>query len=225
LDENEVALPAPFARQRIKNKCGAEPFLQSVRLQGGEGFVMESTSDDALIGRIASGDKLAMRALFARHQLRVFRFLCSILRDQAAAEDLLNEVFIDVWRQAARFEGRSSVSTWVLAIARFKALSALRRPRHAEIDEEAAAEIADLEDDPEVVAQKKDKGAILRACLAGLSGDHREIIDLVYYQERSIEECAEIVHIPENTVKTRLFHARKRLAEIAKSKGLDRGWP
>jgi RNA polymerase sigma-70 factor, ECF subfamily len=186
---------------------------------------MERTSDDALIEQIATGDKLAMRTLFARHQLRVFRFLCSIRQDQAAAEDLLNEVFIDVWRQAGRFEGRSSVSTWILAIARFKALSALRRPRHAEFDEEAAAEIVDLQDDPEVVAQKKDKGEILRACLAGLSGQHREIIDLVYYQERSIEECAEIVNIPENTVKTRLFHARKRLAEIAKGKGLDRGWP
>jgi RNA polymerase sigma-70 factor (ECF subfamily) len=76
-----------------------------------------------------------------------------------------------------------------------------------------------------VAAQKKDKGEILRACLSALSSEHREIVDLVYYQEKSIEECAEIVRIPENTVKTRLFHARKRLAEIAKSKGLDRGWP
>lgn len=186
---------------------------------------MQGTSDDALIERIASGDKLAMRVLFARHQVRVFRFLCSIMRDRSAAEDLLNEVFIDVWRQAARFEGRSSVSTWVLAIARFKALSALRRPREAELDEEAIAEIADLGDDPEVAAQKKDKGDILRACLSALSSEHREIVDLVYYQEKSIEECAEIVRVPENTVKTRLFYARKRLAEIAKSKGLDRGWP
>jgi RNA polymerase sigma-70 factor, ECF subfamily len=186
---------------------------------------MQETSDGLLIERIASGDKLAMRALFSRHQVRVFRFLCGIMRDKGAAEDLLNDVFIDVWRQAARFEGRSSASTWVLAIARYKALSALRRPREAELDEERAAEIADVADDPEVVAQKKDKSEILRACLSGLSTEHREIIDLVYYQEKSIEECAEIVNIPENTVKTRLFHARKRLAGIAKSKGLDRGWP
>ena len=78
---------------------------------------------------------------------------------------------------------------------------------------------------PRWLRRRRNKGEILRACLAGLSGQHREIIDLVYYQERSIEECAEIVNIPENTVKTRLFHARKRLAEIAKGKGLDRGWP
>ena len=186
---------------------------------------MQSTTDEVLIERIAAGDKLAMRALFSRHQTRVFRFLCGILRDQSLAEDVVTDVFIDVWRQAARFEGRSSVSTWVLAIARFKALSALRKPREAEMDEEKAAEIEDVADDPEVMAQKKDKGEILRECLSGLSAEHREIIDLVYYQEKSVEECAEIVGIPENTVKTRLFHARKRLAEIAKSKGLDRGWP
>jgi RNA polymerase sigma-70 factor, ECF subfamily len=186
---------------------------------------MQATSDEGLIERVAAGDKLAMRLLFARHQVKVFRFLCGILRDQSAAEDVLSDVFIDVWRQAGRFEGRSSVSTWLLAIARFKALSSLRRPREAEMDEEAAAEIEDQSDDPEVAAQKKDKGEVLRACLAGLSAEHREIIDLVYYQERSVEECAVIVAIPENTVKTRLFHARKRLAEIAKTKGLDRGWP
>ena len=185
----------------------------------------QTTRDEELIERIASGDKLAMRVLFARHQVRVFRFLCGILRNQNAAEDILSDVFMDIWRQAGRFEGRSSVSTWMLSIARFKALSALRRPRESELDEEAAAEIEDAADDPEVVAQKKDKGDILRACLAGLTAEHREIIDLVYYQEKSVEECAEIVKIPENTVKTRLFHARKRLAEIAKSKGLDRGWP
>ena len=186
---------------------------------------MQGTSDEGLIVRIAAGDKLAMRTLFSRHQVRVFRFLCGIVRDKDTAEDLLNDVFIDIWRQASRFEGRSSVSTWMLAIARYKALSALRRPHMDELDEEKAAAVEDEADDPEVVAQKQEKGALLRACLAGLSAEHREIVDLVYYQEKSIEECAEIVAIPENTVKTRLFHARKRLAEIAKSKGLDRGWP
>jgi RNA polymerase sigma-70 factor (ECF subfamily) len=186
---------------------------------------MQTTDDKALIERVAAGDKLAMRALFARHQTHVFRFLCGIVRDQSQAEDLLNDVFIDVWRQAGRFEGRSSVSTWLLAIARFKALSSLRRPREAELDEDKAAEIEDVADDPETTAQKQDKSEILRTCLAGLSTEHREIIDLVYYQEKSVEECATIVNIPVNTVKTRLFHARKRLSEIAKSKGLDRGWP
>jgi len=134
-------------------------------------------------------------------------------------------VFLDVWRQAGRFEGRSAVSTWVLAIARFKALSALRRRPDEELDEETAEAIEDQSDDPEVVLAKKDKGALIRKCLAGLSAEHREIIDLVYYHEKSIEEVAGIVGIPENTVKTRMFYARKRLAELLKAAGIERGWP
>src|ERR1044072_4056698 len=85
-----------------------------------------ATSDEVLIGRIASGDRLAMQVLFARHHVRGFRFVLRLVRDEAAAEDLISEVFLDVWRQAGRFEGRAAVSTWLLAIARFKALSALR---------------------------------------------------------------------------------------------------
>jgi RNA polymerase sigma-70 factor (ECF subfamily) len=80
-------------------------------------------SDEILIGRIAGGDRLAMQALYARHHVKVFRFVLRLVRNEASAQDLISEVFLDVWRQAARFEGRSAVSTWILAIARFKALS------------------------------------------------------------------------------------------------------
>jgi len=178
-----------------------------------------------LIGRIASGDRLAMKVLFARHHLRVFRFVVRLVRDEGVAEDLISEVFLDVWRQAGRFEGRSAVATWLLAIARFKALSALRRKPDEELDEEAAGAIEDQSDDPEVVLAKKDKGAVIRECLKGLSVEHREIIDLVYYHEKSVEEVAEIVGIPEATVKTRMFYARKKLGELLKAAGIERGWP
>ena len=87
------------------------------------------------------------------------------------------------------------------------------------------AAIEDPADDPETVIQKKDKGAALRECLTKLSAEHREVIDLVYYHEKSVEEVAEIVGIPENTVKTRMFYARKRLSELLKAAGIDRGWP
>jgi RNA polymerase sigma-70 factor (ECF subfamily) len=186
---------------------------------------MQATSDEVLIGRIASGDRLAMQVLFARYHVRVFRFVLRIVRDESAAEDLISDVFLDVWRQAGRFEGRSAVSTWLLAIARFKALSAIRRKPDEELDEEAAAAIEDPSDDPEVAVEKKDKSAILRKCLAGLSAEHREIIDLVYYHEKSVEEVAQIVGIPEATVKTRMFYARKRLADLLKAAGIERGWP
>ena len=186
---------------------------------------MQATSDEVLIGRIASGDRLAMQVLFARHHVRVYRFMLRVVRDETKAEDLISEVFLDVWRQADRFEGRSAVSTWLLAIARFKALSALRRRPDEELDDEAAAAIEDTSDNPEETLAKKDKSAVIRKCLEGLSADHREIIDLVYYHEKSVEEVAEIVGIPENTVKTRMFYARKKLAELLKAAGMERGWP
>jgi len=185
----------------------------------------QSTPDEVLIERIAGGDRLAMQVLFARHHVRVYRFVLRLVRKPDVAEDLISEVFLDVWRQADRFEGRSAVTTWLLAIARFKALSALRRRPDEELDEETAAAIEDPSDNPEIVVEKKDKGQVLRQCLAALSPEHREIIDLVYYHEKSVEEAAEIVGIPANTVKTRMFYARKKLGELLKERGIERGWP
>jgi RNA polymerase sigma-70 factor (ECF subfamily) len=186
---------------------------------------MQATSDEVLIGRIANGDRLAMQVLFARHHVRVFRFVVRLVRNESTAEDLISDVFLDVWRQAGRFEGRSAVSTWLLSIARFKALSALRRRPDEVLDEETAGAIEDPSDDPEISLEKKDKSVLIRQCLTGLSAEHREIIDLVYYHEKSVEEVAEIVGIPENTVKTRMFYARKKLAELLKVAGIERGWP
>jgi len=186
---------------------------------------MQSTSDEVLIGRIANGDRLAMQVLYARHHVGVFRFVVRLVRDESTAEDLISEVFLDVWRQAGRFEGRSSVSTWMLAIARFKAFSALRRRPDEELDEDSTAAIEDASDDPETALGKKDKSTLIRKCLAGLSAQHREMVDLVYYQDKSVEEVAQIVGIPESTVKTRMFYARKKLAELLKAAGIERGWP
>jgi RNA polymerase sigma-70 factor (ECF subfamily) len=185
----------------------------------------QATSDEVLIGRIAKGDRLAMQVMFARHHVRVYRFVLRLVGNPTVAEDLISEVFLDVWRQADRFEGRSAVSTWMLAIARFKALSVLRKKPDEELDEETAASIEDTSDTPEVALEKKDKSTVLRQCLEKLSPDHKEIIDLVYYHEKSVEEVAEIVGIPENTVKTRMFYARKKLAELLKAAGVERGWP
>ena len=186
---------------------------------------MQAPADELLIGRIAKGDRLAMQVLFARHHVRIYRFVLRLLRDEMAAEDVISDVFMDVWLQANRFEGRSAVSTWLIAIARFKALSLLRKRRETELDDETAELIEDPSDDPERAAEKLDKGEKLRRCLDGLSPQHREIIDLVYYHEKSVEEVAQIVGIPENTVKTRMFYARKKLGELCRKAGIDRGWP
>ena len=182
----------------------------------------QTTSDQTLIQRIASGDKLAMRVLFARHHVRVYRFVVRLVRDETLAEDVVSEMFLEVWRQAATFKARAAVSTWLLAIARFKALSLLRRKGEEALDEEVARAIEDPADDPEVAVQKKERSAMLRRCWSKLSPEHRDIIDLVYYQEKAIVEVAEIIGIPENTVKTRMFYARKRLSELLRYAGLDR---
>lgn len=188
-------------------------------------MAMQAPADEALIGRIASGDRVAMQVLFARHHVRVYRFVLRFLRDEMAAEDVIGEVFLDVWRQANRFEGRSAVSTWLMAMARFKALSLMRKRREDGLDDETAEAIEDGADDPELAVEKADKADKLRKCLSALSPEQREVIDLVYYHEKSVEEVAQIVGIPENTVKTRMFYARKKLGELCRLAGIDRGWP
>ncbi len=174
------------------------------------GAAAESPSNEMLIEQIACGDQLAMRTLFVRHRLRVYRFVLRMVRDETLAEDLLSDVFLDVWRKAAQFEARAAVPTWLLAIARFKALSAIRRRA-------TAAVIADPADDPEVALQHKDSAEILRQGLARLSPAHGEVIDLVYYHGKSVKEVAEIVGISESTVKTRMFYARKKWAEVVQA--------
>src|SRR5215468_7098326 len=145
----------------------------------------KTSSDEILVERIAAGNKLAMQALFARHRTYVYRWLLRFVSNETLAEDLLSEVFLDVWRQAGRFECRSSVSTWLMSIARYKALSARRRRTEAELDEKIAATVADQADDPEVALQEKDRDELLRRALTRLSREHREVIDLVYYHEKS----------------------------------------
>ena len=181
-----------------------------------------SLSDEMLIGQIAAGDKLAMRTFFARHQVKVYRFVLRIVRDAALAEDVVSETFFDAWRHAGRYEGRSQVSTWLIGIARHRALDAGRRRPTEPLECEAARNAIDPARDPEAELGHKDADAVLRGALAALSREHAEIIDLVYYQEKSIREIVAILGIPENTMKTRMFYARKRLAALVATAGIDR---
>lgn len=185
----------------------------------------DNATDLDLLARIARKDRQALRGFFARHHVRLYRYLVRLARNDALAEELVNEVFLTVWQKADSFQGQSAVSTWLFSIAHNRAISALRKRSDDALDESAAAMIADEADDPETVAMKADKGAALRRCLDRLSAEHREVIDLVYYQEKSVKEVAGIVGIPENTVKTRMFHARQRLSALLREAGIDRGWP
>jgi RNA polymerase sigma-70 factor (ECF subfamily) len=179
-------------------------------------------SDESLLERIAAGDQLAMRTLYARHSVKAYRFVLRLVGDASKAEDIVSEVFLDVWRQADRFEGRSQVGTWILAIARFKALTARRQRRDEPLDQTMIETVADSADNPETCMQTKDEGALLRSCIAQLSVDHRAVIDLVYYHGKSVEEAADILGVPRNTVKTRMFYARKRIGELYLQSGGER---
>jgi RNA polymerase sigma-70 factor (ECF subfamily) len=174
----------------------------------------ETSSDENLVKQIAAGSKPAMQVLFARHRTHVYRWILRFVSNETLAEDLLSEVFLDVWCQAGRFQCRSSVSTWLMSIARHKALSARRRRTDAELDEKIEATIADPANDPEVALQEKDRGELVRRALTRLSTEHREVIDLVYYHEKSVDEVAHILDVPPATVKTRMFYARRKLADL-----------
>jgi len=179
-------------------------------------------SDETLMALIATHDRNAMHDLFLRHSVRVFRFLLRAVGDAAAAEDLLNEVFIDIWRHAGQFEARSKVTTWILAIAHFKAVALRRRRGFDQLDDYAAEAIEDPADDPETVALKQSSCTAVRECLKRLSPEHRQILDLIYYHEQSIAEVARIIGVPENTVKTRAYYARKRVAQLLAEGGVSR---
>src|ERR1700741_2803562 len=109
----------------------------------------QATSDETLLERIAEGGRSAMHILSSRHNVRVYRFILRMVRDTTTAEDLVSQVFLDVWRTASQFQGRSQVSTWLLSIARFKALTAMRQRRFEDIDQEDVRQIPDDCDTPE----------------------------------------------------------------------------
>ncbi|WP_456619525.1 MULTISPECIES: sigma-70 family RNA polymerase sigma factor [unclassified Bradyrhizobium] len=199
------------------------PNVIAINAQASQSIIAaQATSDDMLLESIADGNRTSMHILYCRHHVRVYRFILRIVRDATTAEDLVSQVFLDVWRTAGQFQGRSQVSTWLLSIARFKALTAMRQRRFEDIDQEDVRQIPDGCDTPETSLDRSDTSAILRACVAKLSPAHREIITLVYYHEKSVEEVGQIIGIPQSTVKTRMFYARKQLADLLKGCGVDR---
>ena len=186
--------------------------------------VAAERTDEELVQSIAAGDKFAMQILFIRHRDRINRFIQRFTRDECLAEDALSELFLDVWRKAGSFEGECQVATWLLAIARNKTLALLRQRKFVALDETEAGLIEDPTDNPESALDKKSHSTLLQKCLKVLSPNHRQIIDLVYYQSKSIQEAAEIIGIPLNTVKTRMFYARNQLGKVLKQAGVERAY-
>jgi RNA polymerase sigma-70 factor (ECF subfamily) len=179
----------------------------------------DERSDDELIKAIVAGKQAALRTLYQRHHVRLYHFIVRLGCETDRAEDVVSDVFLTVWRQANTFESRAQVSTWIMSIARFKALTARSRRREPQLDENSMERVADDADTPEQTVLRTDRRAQLRDCIAQMSPDHREVIDLVYYHDRSVEEVAQILNVPRNTVKTRMFYARKHLARLLATHG------
>jgi hypothetical protein len=118
---------------------------------------ISKTPDHMLIEFVADGDKQALEQLFARHSARIYRFVLSITGNTALSEDIVSEVFLEVWRRPGRFQGKAQVSTWMFAIARNRALQALRSRWQTPSDEDGAAEVADSVDDPEAAVHEKSR--------------------------------------------------------------------
>jgi RNA polymerase sigma-70 factor (ECF subfamily) len=174
-----------------------------------------------LLQRVAGGDRDAFAELYNRLQRPLFGYLMKLVRDREMVEDVLNETLMEVWRQAARFEGRSSVNTWVFSIAHHRAVSKLRKKRETSLDEEQAAAIEDEAPTPDMKAESSDMSRLLARLMEQLSFEHREILHLAYYQEFSVQEIADALDLPANTVKTRMFYARQRLKVLLEESGVE----
>ncbi|MBF9036437.1 sigma-70 family RNA polymerase sigma factor [Rhodobacterales bacterium HKCCE2091] len=164
----------------------------------------------ALMSAIAGGDKQALAALYRALEKPVFRFIRSRLNDPFEAGDILHDVFMEVWRSAGRFEGRSKVQTWIFGIAYRKVIDAHRRRGRMDVTDE----FPDTPDDsPDAVAclASAEEAEHVRHCLGKLKDDHRAAISMAFYDDMTYAEIAEVAGVPEGTVKTRVFHAKKLL--------------
>jgi RNA polymerase sigma-70 factor (ECF subfamily) len=170
--------------------------------------------DAALLARIATGDQDALRSLYERYGERLFRYVHRLVGNESKAEEVTNDVMLEVWKNAARFEGRSRVSTWVIGIARYRALNAVRGKRLTEVDLDDVPEPSNgssLQSEQETFETQRDLRRLLSQALKTLSVEHRDVVELTFFHGFSYPEIARIVGCPENTVKTRMFHARRKL--------------
>lgn len=170
-----------------------------------------SRSDEDLLRQIAKGDQQALAAFYRQYEKRLFNFILSKLHDAFEAADILNEVFMEVWNKADSFQGRSKVSTWLFSIAYFKVVDRLRKIRPQQLEDEKMAELAD--DSPGALSCLigDQQAKQVRHCIDTLSTAHRAVMELTFFEEMSYSDIALIVDCPENTVKTRMFHAKQAM--------------
>jgi RNA polymerase sigma-70 factor (ECF subfamily) len=174
----------------------------------------------ALLRLIDAGSRQAFDRLYRNYHRRLRRFLGQITHHPQLIEEVLNDTMLVVWNKAGTFNHTSRVSTWIFAIAYRNALKALKRasaPRQAEHGEPCDA----LENEPESKMMQRQLRARVRHAFEVLSPEQRAVVELTYYHGRSYREIAEIVGCPVDTVKTRMFHARRKLRSVLEAQDLN----
>ncbi|MTI08987.1 RNA polymerase sigma factor [Curvivirga aplysinae] len=164
-----------------------------------------------LLKKIGEGDEKAFADFYTLYENRLYRFIKSKLNDSFEASDILHETFMEVWRKAGKFEGRSKVSTWLFSIAYFKTVDKLRKKTPIPVSDEDMPEIADENPDAMACLLSQEKNRHVAFCLETLKAAHRAVMQLAFFEELSYSEIAKIEDCPENTVKTRMFHAKQAM--------------
>lgn len=163
-----------------------------------------------LISRIRSRDRRAFQELYESYRPRLTRFLINMIKRPALVEEVVNETMMAVWEGLHSFKGESQLSTWVFSIAYRKGIRAIAR-NDDPVDDDICAGQSSREANPEQRAAAGQRQIALRDAIDGLSADHRAVIDLTYFHEMGYREIAVIMDCPVDTVKTRMFHARRHL--------------
>lgn len=167
-------------------------------------------ADLSLAQKIAGGDQLAMKQIYELHSGPLFHFVKTWLADPHEASDIVHETMLEVWKRAERFQGRSSLKSWIFSIARNKSIDKNRKSSRLSYTDEAP-ELVDEEVGPLEAVELSQDAAALKASIARLSDTHRRMIHLAFYDDLSYREISEIEDCPVGTVKTRILHAKKLL--------------
>jgi RNA polymerase sigma-70 factor, ECF subfamily len=175
--------------------------------------VLETEDDIALLKRIEQRDEEAFKTLYKRMSRRVYAFALNRTRDEARAEEVLVDTMHEVWRKPMQFNGTSKLSTWILGIARYKILNSFREDKHGHevLTDELAEGVESGDLTPFEVLAEQQRSAAIRGCMAKLPEEQRECLHLAFFEDMSLAEIASLQECPENTVKTRLFHARRKI--------------
>lgn len=178
--------------------------------------------DEELLSQIAQGDRQAFSRLYLKYQPRLVSYSARLLKDDVAqAADIVDDALFDVWRSADKFEGKSKASTWIYSIARNKLISWLRKTSEVTLDDDAIMlSMEDSAPNPEEVRIEEDMKDQLLRMMNHLTDEHRDVLKLTYFEDKSVKEVADILKISENTVKTRMFYARKRLGQMLEKAGI-----